>query len=94
MRTPNIIFGFRLPGGQVTINIHNQALKGFVTITGDGGIYAIRAIFDTDSIWVGRPEGYGNCRTDRLVAKQGIKAFSAELGVSEFPMQSNICQKV
>jgi hypothetical protein len=90
--TPNIILGYRLPGGQVIIDTRDQQLRGFTVISGEGGIHAIRPIFNTHKTiasWIGRPEGYGYgiCHSMDLVLQQGIKAFLGKFDVS------HCCQK-
>ena len=79
---PNIIFGHRLPSRQVMMDIQRQPLRGFVVVTGEGGIHAIRPVSDMDSTnWMGRPDGEG-CRYVQLVPSQDIKALSGEFDVS------------
>ncbi|KAJ5970285.1 uncharacterized protein N7479_000203 [Penicillium vulpinum] len=78
--SPNITFGYRVPGRQVRINLHGQQLRGFTIITGDGGIHAIRPIFNTDSIasWIGQPENDNLCNSTWLILEDNIKAISGK----------------
>ncbi|CAG8020953.1 unnamed protein product [Penicillium nalgiovense] len=82
--TPNATIGYRLPGRQVTINLHNQELRGFTVVTGDGGIHAIRPIFNNKIVttWIGR-QGYDKmCNSTQILLKDGIKVISAKFDVS------------
>lgn len=83
--TRNITFGYRLPGSQVTINLHDRRLRGFTIITGDGGIRAIRPIFNDNNntaSWIGQAEGIDVCTTTPVILNNDIKAISGRFDVS------------
>lgn len=85
---PNTIFGYRLPGEFVTINLYGEQLIGFAVINGEAGIHAIRPIFNksttttTTTSWVGLPEGNGICNSTKLVLEREVKAISGKFDVS------------
>jgi hypothetical protein len=83
--TPNATIGYRLPERQVIIDLHNQQLRGFTVVTGDGGIRAIRPIFKRKPIasWVGHPGDDKTCTTE-IILKHEIRAISAKFDVSHF----------
>jgi hypothetical protein len=86
VETPNITFGYRLPGRQVTINLHGQQLRGFTIITGDGGIHAMRPILNTNIVasWIGQPEGNDACNSTQLSLEDDVKAMLGKFDVSHF----------
>lgn len=77
--------GYRLPGRQVVINFRDQQLRGFAVVTGDGGIRAIRPIFNSKIIanWIGRPE-HDEMHTTQIILKDELKIISAKFDVSHF----------
>lgn len=82
---PNVLLGYRLPGGSVTLNFYGEQLIGFTVIEGQGGIHAIRPIFNENTIptsWIGIPEGFGICKPTELVLERNIKAISGKFDVS------------
>ncbi|CAG7965696.1 unnamed protein product [Penicillium nalgiovense] len=89
--TPNIIFGYRLPGKQVTINLCGQKLRGFDVSLGEGGIQAIRPIFNTNinTNWIGETEGRRDYSLTQIISTQliledEIKVISGKFDVSQF----------
>jgi hypothetical protein len=89
--TPNITFGYRLPGKQVTINLRDQKLRGFDISLGGGGIQAIRPIFNTNTNtkWIGETEGKCDYSLTQIISTQliledEIKAISGKFDVSQF----------
>lgn len=83
----NRLLGCRLPGGQVTVSLRGQDLRGFSIVSSPGKIHALRPIFfnaDVIPSWVGQPD----LRLDDLYRewytspKDWIKRTSTEL-VSE-----------
>ena len=80
---PNITLGHRLPGSQVTINFYGRHLRGFTVVNGDGGICALRPVFDSESTgWLGDSE-QGE-KIMQLILKDDVKAISAKFDVSHF----------
>lgn len=81
-----ITFGYRVPGRQVTINLRGQQLRGFTVIAGDGGIHAIRPIFNPNVIasWIGQSEGDSVCNSTKLILEHNIKTISGKFDVSHF----------
>ncbi|KAJ9486178.1 hypothetical protein VN97_g7167 [Penicillium thymicola] len=78
---------------QVAINFRGQKLRGFDVFLGDGGIQAIRPIFntntDTDTRWIGDIEGKCDYSvtetiTTQLILEDGIKAISGKFDMSEY----------
>jgi hypothetical protein len=89
--TPNIIFGYRLPGKQVTINLYGQKLRGFDVSLGEGGIQAIRPIFNTNinTNWIGETESKRDYSLTQIISTQliledEIKAISGKFDISQF----------
>jgi hypothetical protein len=94
IRTPNVIFGYRLPGGQVIIDNRDKQLRGFKVITGNCGIHAIRPILninDTIASWIGLPEGDGICKSSDICLQQDIKGFLGKFDVSHFCPGGRTC---
>lgn len=58
-QTPNVIFGYRLPGEQVIIDIRGTELTGFTLVKDRQGFQAIRPILNTAKpvSWIGQPRG-------------------------------------
>lgn len=55
----NKVLGCRLPGGQVTVSLRGQDLRGFSIVSSPGKIHALRPIFfnaDVKPSWVGQPD--------------------------------------
>ncbi|KAJ5356699.1 hypothetical protein N7517_011308 [Penicillium concentricum] len=79
-----INFGYRLPGTQVLIDIHDRKLRGFMVDFGKCGIHAIRPIFNTGdtSSWIGQPGGNASYKSVKLVLDQDIKAFSGKFDLN------------
>ncbi|CAG8410509.1 unnamed protein product [Penicillium salamii] len=81
---PNIEFGHRLPGSQVTINFYGRHLRGFAVATGNSLIRALRPVWNDKTIgsWIGDLE-HAETSTE-LVLKDDVKAISAKFDVSHF----------
>jgi hypothetical protein len=88
---PNIIVGYKITGGQITIDI--KSLKGFEVAIGSGGIRALRFITNSNaSKWLGNPTDakfsrwlapiYRACTTMRLM-------FDVDIDALEFTC--NVC---
>lgn len=90
--SPNIIFGHRLPIRQVIMDVQRQPLRGFVVVTGEGGIHAIRPVFKTDSHWMGRPDEDA-CKSVRLVSSEDIKALLRDFDVRVFHSNGKLLHK-
>jgi hypothetical protein len=82
--TANILFGYRVPGRQVTMELHGQQLRGFTIFAGDGGIHAIRPIFNTkvSASWIGQPEGEKECISTQLNQEADVKGILGKFDVS------------
>ncbi|CAI7661344.1 hypothetical protein N7533_005332 [Penicillium manginii] len=55
----NKVLGYRLLGGQVTISLRGQELRGFSIVSSRGNIHALQPIFFNNDVkpgWVGQPE--------------------------------------
>lgn len=64
---PNINIGYKIPGGQVMMDI--QSLRGFEVAIGSGGIRALRFITHSNALeWLGRPTD-ATCRGAYIVRK-------------------------
>ena len=84
--SPNIIFGYRLPGSQVRIDREKAGpLRGLDVVEGYSGVRAIHPILDGWSSWIGQPDTDDSesfCEHTSLIAEEGIKALSCEFDVS------------
>jgi hypothetical protein len=93
MGTPNVTIGYQIPGKQVIIDLHNERLRGLTAVADDGGIRAIRPIFNNNIIrsWVGDP-GYGEMPITEVILREEIKAISANFDVSHI-IRSHVLYK-
>ncbi|KGO74486.1 hypothetical protein PITC_099870 [Penicillium italicum] len=64
--SPSIDFGYQIPQKQIKIDLRGQPLTGFEVFAGEGGIQAMRPIFDHE---------YGMCRS---MIDGEIKAFAGD----------------
>jgi hypothetical protein len=83
--SPSVNFGYQIPQKQVKIDLRSQRLAGFEVFAGQGGIQAIRPIFDQEyglchSI-IGKPNE--TCKSVLLAPEGAIKAFSGRFDVSQ-----------
>ncbi|KAJ5929179.1 hypothetical protein N7454_007027 [Penicillium verhagenii] len=77
--SPSVYFGYQIPHKQIKVDLRGQALAGFEVFAGEGGIQAIRPIFDDKhgkchSI-IGKPNA--TCQSVLLTPVGVIRAFSA-----------------
>ena len=81
MNNPRTIFGYRIPGEQVLIDLQHRRLEGFSLIFDHDGIHALRPLFesDEDQSWIGQPSHIGYCQ---LRIKKGVTALSGKFDVS------------
>ena len=79
--TPSMYFGYQIPQKQIKIELRGQQLAGFEVFAGEGGIQAIRPIFDEKheihhSI-IGKPKT--TCQPILLTPDGEIQAFAGIL---------------
>lgn len=79
-------FGYRIPGKQVTLDLHGQTLKGFQVKSSSRGIHAIRLVKINEktgfSKWAGHAEHFDVLSTYSITAIRCIAAISADFEVS------------
>lgn len=65
-KTPNLTFGYRIPGRQVIVDLRGKSLTGFTIFSSKGNIHALYPVFSerhVRSSWIGQPticNGLGN----------------------------------
>lgn len=81
----NISFGYGIPEKQIKIGLCGQTLTGFEVFAGEGGIQAIRPIFDRGygicRGMIGKPNT--TCKSVLLIPDGEIKAFAGDFDVSQ-----------
>lgn len=95
--TPNVIFGYRVPGSQVTIDLQKTYLAGFWLVTADAGMNAIRPILRNhadlsatgrvlrncpETSWIGSPDCLRSGKHTKLLLPGNIEALSGKFDVS------------
>lgn len=83
---PNIILGYCLPERQITIDLHGQDLRGLTVMTSNGGIQAIRPIFNTSfiAIAIGQPDQNNSRKSTQLTLETEVKAILGKFDVNSF----------
>jgi hypothetical protein len=86
--SPSIELGYQIPQKQIKIDLRGQPLTGFEVFAGEGGIQAIRPIFDPKygichSV-IGKPNT--TCELVLLNPDGEIQAFAGEFDVSKILM--------
>lgn len=83
-RCGNVTIGYRLPRREIIINLLNQQLRGFISVTSVGGIRGTRPIFQRQRRhkldWA--PTWEDKCNLTEITLKDEIKAISANFDVS------------
>lgn len=81
-------FGYQIPQKQITIDLRGQQLTGFEVFAGEGGIQAIRPIFDQEDgirrSVIGTPNT--TCESVLVTPDGEIKAFVGDFDVSQILM--------
>lgn len=84
-------FGYQIPQKQIKIDLRSQQLAGFEVFAGEGGIQAIRPIFDREDgiccSTIGTPNT--TCKSVLLNPDGEIKAFAGDFDVSQMLMCSS-----
>lgn len=78
---PNVNFGYKLPGGQIMVDI-DKPLRSFEVAVGNGGIHAIGVITElaNSSQWLGRLDE--TCIAHQLVSNGEVHALTGAYAVS------------
>lgn len=83
--SPNMRFGYEIPQKQIKIDLRDRSLTGFEVFAGEGGIQALRPIFDQKHAIchsvIGKPNA--TCKSVLLTADGEIKAFAGHFDVSQ-----------
>lgn len=84
-QTPNVIFGYRLPGDQVIIDIRGTELRGFTIVKCRRGFHAIRPILNTAKpigSWIGQPRGCSVSEHSDIKLWREIRVLRGKFDVS------------
>lgn len=80
----SIDFGYQIPGKQIKIDLRGRQMTGFEVFAGEGGIQAIRPVFDQKyeirHSLIGKPNT--TCQPVLLTPDGEIKAFAGDFDVS------------
>lgn len=83
--TRSIDFGYQIPEKQIKIDLRGQQMTGFEVFAGEGGIQAIRPVFDQRygicHSLIGKPNT--TCQPVLLTPDGEIKAFAGDFDVSQ-----------
>jgi hypothetical protein len=86
--SPSVNFGYQIPQKQIKIDLRSQLLTGFEVFAGEGGIQAVRPIFDQKygicHSLIGKPNA--TCKSVLLTPDGEIRAFIGEFDVSQILM--------
>lgn len=84
----SIDFGYQIPQKRIKIDLRGHQLRGFEVFAGEGGIQAIRPIFDQkygiSHSMIGKPNT--TCQAVLLTPDGEMKAFAGDFDVSQISM--------